>query len=179
MCIRYFWLLQESRVEPQGLGLGLFHFLSCECLGFSDLLQRSISIHTVGPPPRPSKVRTSRTHEVGTRTGGVREDLLSLSTLYQNLDHPTKTHTDDIRTEAYTWKSLNLWNPIKEGMCLLHLGPKVKKLLWRVLYSDYQVNKPTATIIGVYSASYHHGALIFTLTLVRARISGSDQKSGA
>ena len=34
-------------------------------------------------------------------------------------------------------------------------------------------NQPTATIIGEYSASYHHGALISTL--VRARISGSDQ----
>ena len=34
-------------------------------------------------------------------------------------------------------------------------------------------NKPTATIIGVYSASYHDGALIFTL--VKARISGSDK----
>ena len=34
-------------------------------------------------------------------------------------------------------------------------------------------NQPTATIIGEYSASYHHGALIFTL--VRVRISGSDQ----
>ena len=34
-------------------------------------------------------------------------------------------------------------------------------------------NQPTATIIGEYSDSYHHGALIFTL--VRARISGSHQ----
>ena len=34
-------------------------------------------------------------------------------------------------------------------------------------------NQPTATIIGEYSASLHHGALIFTL--VRVRISGSDQ----
>ena len=34
-------------------------------------------------------------------------------------------------------------------------------------------NKPTATIIGEYSASYHHGALISTW--FRARISGSDQ----
>ena len=34
-------------------------------------------------------------------------------------------------------------------------------------------NKPSATIIGEYSASCHHGALIFTL--VRARISDSDQ----
>ena len=34
-------------------------------------------------------------------------------------------------------------------------------------------NKPTATIIGVYSASYHDGALIFTL--VKARISGSGK----
>src|SRR5210317_2134770 len=33
-------------------------------------------------------------------------------------------------------------------------------------------NQPSATIIGEYSASYHYGALIFTL--VRARISGSD-----
>src|SRR6056300_1133936 len=32
-------------------------------------------------------------------------------------------------------------------------------------------NQPSATIIGEYSASYHYGALIFTL--VRARISGS------
>ena len=34
-------------------------------------------------------------------------------------------------------------------------------------------NQPTATIIGEYSASYHHGTLI--LTLVRARIHPSDQ----
>ena len=34
-------------------------------------------------------------------------------------------------------------------------------------------NQPTATIIGEYRVSCHHGALIFTL--VRARISGSDQ----
>ena len=34
-------------------------------------------------------------------------------------------------------------------------------------------NKPTATTIGEYSASYHGGALIFTL--VRATISRSDQ----
>ena len=34
-------------------------------------------------------------------------------------------------------------------------------------------NQPTTTIIGEYSDSYHHGALIFTLA--RARISGSDQ----
>ena len=34
-------------------------------------------------------------------------------------------------------------------------------------------NKPTATIIGEYSASYHDGALIFTL--VRVRISESDK----
>ena len=33
-------------------------------------------------------------------------------------------------------------------------------------------NKPTATIIGEYSALYHDGALIFTL--VRATISGFD-----
>ena len=33
-------------------------------------------------------------------------------------------------------------------------------------------NKPTATIIGEYSASSHDGALI--LSLVRVRISGSD-----
>ena len=31
-------------------------------------------------------------------------------------------------------------------------------------------NKPTATIIGEYTASYHHGALTFTL--IRARIPG-------
>ena len=34
-------------------------------------------------------------------------------------------------------------------------------------------NKPTATIIGEYSASLQDGALI--LSLVRARISGSDK----
>ena len=34
-------------------------------------------------------------------------------------------------------------------------------------------NKPTATIIGEYSALRHHGALVFTL--VRARISDSDK----
>jgi len=34
-------------------------------------------------------------------------------------------------------------------------------------------NQPTASFIGEYSASYHHGALIFTL--VMTRISGSDQ----
>ena len=34
-------------------------------------------------------------------------------------------------------------------------------------------NKPTATIIGEYGASCHHGALVFTL--VRASISDSDQ----
>ena len=34
-------------------------------------------------------------------------------------------------------------------------------------------NQPTATIIGEYSTSYHHGALI--LALVMARMSGSDQ----
>ena len=34
-------------------------------------------------------------------------------------------------------------------------------------------NKPTATIIGEYSASYDDGALI--LTLVRVRISESDK----
>ena len=38
-------------------------------------------------------------------------------------------------------------------------------------------NQPTETIIGEYSDSYHHGALI--CTLVRARISGSlSPKSG-
>ena len=34
-------------------------------------------------------------------------------------------------------------------------------------------NKPTATIIGEYSASYHHGTLMFTLD--RARVDPSDQ----
>ena len=34
-------------------------------------------------------------------------------------------------------------------------------------------NQPTATIIGEYSASYHHGTLI--LTLIRARIDHPDQ----
>ena len=38
---------------------------------------------------------------------------------------------------------------------------------------DIGPNKPTATIIGEYSALCHHGALVFTL--VRARISDSDK----
>jgi len=61
----------------------------------------------------------------------------------------------------FWWHIIDVWHvPMSyytcEGLSDLAHGP----------------NQPSATIIGEYSASYHHGALVFTLA--RASISGSD-----
>ena len=64
-----------------GLGLGLFYFLSYEWVSqicFKD--QYTLWVHLTRP--RAKSARPAATRSV--RTGGVREDLLSLSAPFQN-----------------------------------------------------------------------------------------------